>query len=154
MYCRIPKFYIDKGFDCTFSRCAKVKPCRTVCSECVTCMCLCVCVCLQFSRIWSAFMWIIITLWRFFFPPFLTTTSAAEANNRGRVEAKRSGSLSLSPLSVSVSFSLLSASPLSLSPHSSFLQSLIFFRGPDHLRLEPWVDPEPLLSAQVCSNVQ
>lgn len=34
-------------------------------------MCLCVCVCLQFSRIWSAFMWIIITLWRFFSLPSL-----------------------------------------------------------------------------------
>lgn len=45
--------------------------CKTVCSECVTCTCLCACVCLQFSRIWSAFMWIIITLWRFFSLPSL-----------------------------------------------------------------------------------
>lgn len=49
-----------------------------------------------------------------FFPPFLTTTSAAEANNRGRVEAKRSGSLSLFLLSLCLSLSLCSLPPLSL----------------------------------------
>lgn len=41
-----------------------------------------------------------------FFPPFLTTTSAAEANNRGRVEAKLSGSLPLFLLSPFLSLSL------------------------------------------------
>lgn len=41
-----------------------------------------------------------------FFPPFLTTTSAAEANNRGRVEAKLSGSLPLFLLSFFLFLSL------------------------------------------------
>ena len=143
-------------------RYTKVQPlfARGVCSQCVTCMCLCACavfqnlVCIHVDN--YNFMEI-------FFPPFLTTTSAAEANSRGRVEAKRSGSLSLSrslSLSLSLSFCVspfLCLSPLSLSLslsfYPSFPLSLIFLRGPDHLRFEPWVDPEPLLSAQVYSNV-
>lgn len=92
--------------------------CRGVCSQCVTCMCLCACavfqnlVCIHVDN--YNFMEI-------FFPPFLTTTSAAEANSRGRVEAKRSGSLSLS-FSLSLSLSFLSFS-LSLSTPPSFCRS-------------------------------
>lgn len=40
-----------------------------------------------------------------FSPPFLKTTSAAEANSRGRVEAKHSGSLSFSSLCFCLSLS-------------------------------------------------
>lgn len=68
-----------------------------------------------------------------FFPPFLTTTSAAEANNRGRVEAKRSGSLSLFLLSLCLSLSLCSLPPLSLSFSPLLLPSVA--------HLLPWPGP-------------
>lgn len=119
--------------------------CEAVCSECVTCLCLCV------FAVFQNLVCIHVDNYNFmeiFFPPFLTTTSAAEANSRGRVEAKLSGSLSLF-----LPLSLCCLPLLSPSLYPSFLLSLIFLRGPDHLRLEPWVDPEPLLSAQVYSNV-
>lgn len=135
--CTIPAFYTNRGF--VRQTHAKVRPrCAQQSVMSVTCMwtcvCLCLCVCLQFSRIWSAFMWIIITLWRFFFPPFLTTTSAAEANSRGRVEAKLSASPSFSSLRL---FLFLSASALSLSPP-------LFSLLPSVAHLPPWPGPPTL----------
>ena len=57
-----------RDFFCISSRCARVKP--FFAKQCIMSgdwvWDLPVCVCMQFSRIWSAFMWIIITLWRFF----------------------------------------------------------------------------------------
>lgn len=106
----------------------------------------CVWVCLQFS-FWSAFIWIIITLWRFF-PPFLTPTSAAEAKCRGgRVEAKISGSVSFTlSLTVPVSFFFSLRPPLSFPP--SFCHSCSSLTWTTYVRSLGWT-PEPLLSLQV-----
>lgn len=134
--------YGNKSSVCVFKVCAKVQPLLAQVKVCV-----CVCVCLQFPKIQSAFMWIIITLCWFFSPPFLTTTSAAEANSRKGWRPNFLALLCLSLLSVSVSALVITEPPRPLA------LSLIFLPSSDHLRSEPWVDPEPLLSAQAYSNI-
>ncbi len=70
-----------------------------------------------------------------FFPPFLKTTSAAEANSRGRVEAKLAGSLSFSSLSLCLFLSAACLLSLSL---SLFLSLLLL---PSVAHLPPWPGP-------------
>lgn len=117
--------------------------CKTVCSECVTCTCLCACVCLQFSRIWSAFMWIIITLWRFFslpsLRPHLQQRQIVEEGWRPNFLV-----LSLSPLSLCFCLFLSAVCLFSLSLSFSLLDSFslsVSTPFPSVAHLPPWPGP-------------